>query len=736
MSTLNGKTTLFHRQNSTSKFQKRKRITEDQKNNYSQNFKLKPNQHAISMGISWLVIIMLILMLSGCPWPVHNHNDNVDNFPIETIAPTANFIMSANTGRVPLVITFTDNSANGSAPITSWLWNFGDGGTSSDKNPQYTFNQAGTFDISLIVTSKDGTHTKMQPAAITIEAADIITTFTIVDEKGLPIEDVLASSETFTIEKQSYNEYQQLVIALRPNESSGALNLFKTGFLNNVVYFDDLLTHSQRTKTMFKQASKIIIEGSLGGEFYGKSGASITLTSDSLIKADGTSVTGTVELYLTPINIEDRIEVNAFPGAFLGIPEDPNEPQQDIFSYGVLDITLMQGGEELQLKSGATAEIEIPLYAVNHPTGITINTGDIIPHWTLNNSTGIWLQEGNGIVVNNVLAPYGKSLKTSISHFSPHNADYYIRQAINTLGTCDISIDIIGAKLNEPLSIKSATSILGNTFRRNDRDIIYKGKGINATYIRSASRGEFSVEQNNKIASTQLSCSADESTKLYTLTLDEQPPTFINWIIDIEPVFSKDSPTSPYKIVENTVRFGALFSGDANGIGDFNTSLVNHMVGLPAEQQFEAQYLVTDVNIIPLSIDLSNDYGSTSRTTNISFITEASPTIGAFKIYPSLNNNTLNYVWEVKGADSISVYYLGDDITSLGIEIFTVTGEDADIGNFSDNQLVGAKGYIRIDYRNQYGEGSKLGRLSNLICDPYSEASYCFGGASYQEKQH
>jgi len=135
------------------------------------------------------------------------------------------------------------------------------------------------------------------------------------------------------------------------------------------------------------------------------------------------------------------------------------------------------------------------------------------------------------------------------------------------------------------MSIESATAILGNGFRRNDRDIIYKGKGFNAKYIRVASVGNFSVEQANKTASTQLSCAADESSKRFTLTLDEQPPTFTHWLIDVEPVFTKASPTSPYEIKENTVRFGALFSGDADGIGAFNTTLVNHAVGLPAEVQ-------------------------------------------------------------------------------------------------------------------------------------------------------
>ncbi len=732
MSASNGTNALL--QSSTTKFQKITVTAKQQKiKNYCHSSSdLKPNQHAISMVLSWLIAIVLILMLSGCPWPVHNHNNETKEVPqTDTIAPIASFSFSTNSGKAPLLISFTDNSSNGSAAITSWLWNFGDGGTSSEQNPQYTFTQAGTFDINLVVTSKDGTHSTTQTAAITVEPADIIATITLIDDTGLPIKDVTASSENFIIEEQSYNEYNQLIIKLRPSENAGVLNFTKPDFLKNNVYFDNMLAHLQRTKTMLKKAPKILIEGSLGGSFYGKAGASITITDESLIKADGTTVTGSVALYLTPINIEDRREVNAFPGAFLGVPEDIEEPQQDIFSYGVLDITLMQGDEELQLKSGMTADIEVPLYAINHPTGVPINIGDTIPHWTLNSSTGIWQQEGSGTVVKNPLAPYGKSLKVSISHFSPHNADYYIRQAIDTLGLCDISITLIGATLNEPLAIKSSTSIAGNTFRQNNRDIIYEGKGFNTTYIRSASRGNFSVEQNNKVASTQLSCSADESNKLYTLTLDEQPPTFVRWLIDIEPVFSKDSSTSPYEIKENTVRYGALFSGDIDGIGKFNTPLVNHEVGLAAEQQFEAQYLATDASIIPISVNLSNDYGSTIKTTNINFIAEASPTIGLFQIYPSLNNSTLNYVWEVKGADSISVYYLGDDITSLGIEIFTVTGEAADLGSFSDNQLIGSKGYIRIDYRNQYGEGSKLSRLSSLTCDPYSEASSCFGGASY-----
>src|SRR5439155_22742003 len=50
-------------------------------------------------------------------------------------APTADFSGSPTSGFVPLQVQFTDQSLTGGAAITSWSWNFGDGGTSTTQNP-------------------------------------------------------------------------------------------------------------------------------------------------------------------------------------------------------------------------------------------------------------------------------------------------------------------------------------------------------------------------------------------------------------------------------------------------------------------------------------------------------------------------------------------------------------------------------------------------------------------------
>lgn len=68
--------------------------------------------------------------------------------------PEADFSADPVSGYQPLTIDFTDLSTN--VP-TSWEWDFGDGESSFDKNPQHTYDQKGTYTVTLTVTNCDGT---------------------------------------------------------------------------------------------------------------------------------------------------------------------------------------------------------------------------------------------------------------------------------------------------------------------------------------------------------------------------------------------------------------------------------------------------------------------------------------------------------------------------------------------------------------------------------------------------
>ncbi|MDT8272906.1 MAG: PKD domain-containing protein [Desulfomonilia bacterium] len=62
---------------------------------------------------------------------------------------TAGFTADPTSGMEPLTVTFTNTS---SGTISSYLWEFGDGETSTEQNPSHTYSTAGTFTVTLTAT--------------------------------------------------------------------------------------------------------------------------------------------------------------------------------------------------------------------------------------------------------------------------------------------------------------------------------------------------------------------------------------------------------------------------------------------------------------------------------------------------------------------------------------------------------------------------------------------------------
>ncbi|PCH96343.1 MAG: hypothetical protein COB85_03660 [Bacteroidetes bacterium] len=71
---------------------------------------------------------------------------------IKLFGPLASFSSTETEGCGELNVSFTDQSEN----VASWSWSFGDGGSSSLQNPQYLYDNAGAFSVSLSVTDTLG----------------------------------------------------------------------------------------------------------------------------------------------------------------------------------------------------------------------------------------------------------------------------------------------------------------------------------------------------------------------------------------------------------------------------------------------------------------------------------------------------------------------------------------------------------------------------------------------------
>ena len=90
-------------------------------------------------------------------------------------APVAGFTFTNATGTAPLYVAFTDASTP-VGQIASWAWDFGDGGSSSDTNPVYTYVVPGTYSVNLTVTDVNGEcSTKIQTITATLQPSLEIT---------------------------------------------------------------------------------------------------------------------------------------------------------------------------------------------------------------------------------------------------------------------------------------------------------------------------------------------------------------------------------------------------------------------------------------------------------------------------------------------------------------------------------------------------------------------------------
>ena len=80
--------------------------------------------------------------------------------------PVANFTVPSTTGNFPYTICFTDTSSYD--PI-SWLWDFGDGTTSTLRNPCHTYRAPGTYTVTLTVSNLGGPDTETRTNYIIIQ---------------------------------------------------------------------------------------------------------------------------------------------------------------------------------------------------------------------------------------------------------------------------------------------------------------------------------------------------------------------------------------------------------------------------------------------------------------------------------------------------------------------------------------------------------------------------------------
>ncbi len=141
-----------------------------------------------------LIAAILLIAFFGC---------SSDDTP--PVIPTVSFERDRDIVEPGDEVTFTSTNTD----ADTFLWEFGDGNTSTDENPVHTYSETGSFTITLTVTSTTG-DTASSTATIVVGKryllGFLVTNFSAVDATGKPWDDDSSGPELFFGLTQSSNQ--------------------------------------------------------------------------------------------------------------------------------------------------------------------------------------------------------------------------------------------------------------------------------------------------------------------------------------------------------------------------------------------------------------------------------------------------------------------------------------------------------------------------------------------------
>ena len=361
------------------------------------------------------LMIVLLAAVAACNPPAPPAHNN---------APTASFTAVA-TVQAGTALSFTSTSSDPDGDPLTLSWDFGDGLRGGGASIAHVYTKASAYTVKL--TASDGkvsVSSAVKP--VTVSASGVIAgpalsvTGTITDATGVALGGVTVQLDGASL--GSSDALGKVTVSV-PTGVPINLALTKTGYAPSFVALEFPLgsnaSNADFRATLLARGAAQTLDAGAGGAITGADNARLELPANALETLNGTPITGAVNISLTPVDINDPLEKNAFPGSFEGT--EASGSSTGIVSLGTTEFSLEQNGQRLNLKPGSSAKVRLPIYADTNLDGSSIKLGDSVPLWSLNEQTGDWVQEGTGVVVDSGAGT--RALEATVTHFSWWNVD-------------------------------------------------------------------------------------------------------------------------------------------------------------------------------------------------------------------------------------------------------------------------------------------------------------------------
>jgi hypothetical protein len=374
-------------------------------------------------------LVILALSLTACSGG--GHDDATPPVPpVPPVPPaataTASFTSPASVAAdVPVVFDGSASTSSNGSDL-QYFWDFGDGQLGGGAAIARQFATGGSRSVTLTVI--DGAHlSATQTRSLTVTPRPAASSSASIEGFITTVDGVALDAVSVTLVGGAATGTTDALGKVHLTLDLGVpvtLKLAKVGFADQFVIVhipatagaDGYFEASMRTR----DAALSLADAAAGGTLTGRDGAVITLPPNALVDTTNAPVTGVIDIAMTPVDVT-QASADGFPGSFDGLTTTGTATP--IASYGTVEYVLTVGVERLHLAPGKTATIGIPIYAAVNVDGSPVAVGDTIPLWSLDETTGIWVQEGIGTVVASAASPTGFALSAVVTHFSWWNAD-------------------------------------------------------------------------------------------------------------------------------------------------------------------------------------------------------------------------------------------------------------------------------------------------------------------------
>jgi hypothetical protein len=253
-------------------------------------------------------------------------------------------------------------------------------------------------------SSSDGSGGTGAPAGPSTSATGVFGT--VRDKSGAPVTGATGTIAGATVTTDGAGSFKSKA---PPGEHVVSVRAkgFADGFVRVNVSAD---TASAAHVRLLAMEGPFPVDATVGGTAAGSRGAKVIVPANGLVDAAGTPVTGSVDVFVTPVDPSDPVEGLGAPELLASSPSSSG--QVALTSFGMLDVTIEQGGQRLQIAKGSTLTIRIPV-----PAGPTTAPATL-PLWSFDIVKGLWLSEGT-LTLDEANGVY----EGNIPHLSWWNAD-------------------------------------------------------------------------------------------------------------------------------------------------------------------------------------------------------------------------------------------------------------------------------------------------------------------------